>query len=84
MRTMLEPSRSIHVRHTQTVSHALHRPVAPSGNTIRRESGPKRLSSDVLTYTPIDDAPPPAYSNTYGRVDIVQDDLSTVANVSSG
>lgn len=37
--------------------------------------------SDYAFESPIEDVPPPAYSETYGLVDMNQDDLKTRANI---
>ena len=42
-----------------------------------------RRPGDLLYEAPIEDAPPPAYSATYGLVDLSQAGLNTRANVAS-
>ena len=43
-----------------------------------------RHAASFLHETPVEEAPPPAYSESYGLVDMSQLGLSTRANVASG
>ena len=42
------------------------------------------IQTNFMTDVSIEDVPPPAYSDIYGRVDLAQDGLNTVAKVSGG
>ena len=52
-------------------------------DTVRRGDSIGSLQTSFSPDTPIEDVPPPAYSEVYGRVDLGQDGLNTVASVSS-
>ena len=64
-------------------SLATYRSMTPLDDNDRRESSSNRHVTELPADTPIEDAPP-AYGDAYGRVDLMQNGLGTVANVSSG
>ena len=64
-----------HSRHSHDATNA---PASSSDNA----RGPRSMFSDVHE-SPIEHAPPPAYSQTYGNVDLSQGGIDTKASVAS-